>query len=146
MIEEFRQVMETLQRFIQVLENAVQAVDRIADRQRINVDVTRMLYRGQQTTSLTKRYATPINTLTQVSDIHVCNVDANPVNFTMSIVAPAGTPAASDKEYDQIVVGPNGFFHESRELVLEAGWEIHLQASANNALNVTISGIEMVTA
>ena len=140
-------------RGVDTLENLLQSVERLADRQRIEIDSSRVLAHDQMSNSLTKIYKVPLNTVTEVREISITNISSGNATFTMQVIPPptnnpagAASPATKHIQYSQVLVRGNETVEATRKLAIEAGWELHIKSNIANVLNFHISGVELVTA
>lgn len=142
-------------RAVDTLENVSQSIDRLADRQRIEIDSSRVLAHGQMSTSLLRIYKVPLNTVTEVREFAFTNVSPTESTVTLQVVPPQsppaspslpGSPGTQHIQYSQVLIRGNETVEAVRKLALEAGWELHIQSSRANAVNYHISGVELTTA
>lgn len=143
------EVIRLLDRLVSTLENVSQSIDRTADRQRIIVDVSRVLYHGQLTSSYVKIYTAPQKTSVVVKELIVANTSTSDVSFSFQVVpapVPPAVAAAGNEhlQYSDVLLRGKETVEASRSLALDANWSIWMKASQPGLVNVHISGVELV--
>ncbi|OAT71867.1 hypothetical protein [Parageobacillus thermoglucosidasius] len=93
------------------------------------------LYKGTAGTTSSTAYTVPANTTTIVKNIVLTNKSASAATVTVVI---AGTEIINNYSID-----PNDTISVDLSLVMSAGETITVQASAANAINIYISGVEV---
>lgn len=138
---------QSFERLVDTLENVSQSIDRIADRQRVNIDATKVLARGRLTTgSSTPIYTVRRNTAVEIRELLVTNTTAAAATFDLWAVPPnVSSPRDQDLMYCDVELDKKQTLLFSRQWALEGNWTLYISASRNNALNVFISGVELVT-
>ena len=91
------------------------------------------------TTSAATQYTVPGSTKAILRSIHVANESATERTFTLSI----GTDGAGKRLFKDVPVAAGDSFDWSGFIVLDAAEVIQALASANTALTLTISGVEV---
>ena len=84
-------------------------------------------------------YTTPANTQAVLRDIIVCNESNATATFTLSI----GTDGAGKRLFKSSSIAANTTFQQTGSVTLEAAEIIQAAASANSAIVLTISGLEV---
>jgi hypothetical protein len=133
-------------RAVDTLENVSQSIDRLADRQRVEVDSSRILYHGRFTTTADRIYTTPQGTVTEVREIVVTNTSTQEATFNLAVVPPNMVYGTEHIQYDSVKVRGKETLEATRKLALESDWKIFIKSNRNNVLNIHISGVELVTA
>ena len=142
------QISQTFDKLINTIENVGLTISRLADRQRINIDSSRILYHDGVPSTLTKIYTVPKATAVEVRELVITSTVASggaTQYFTLYVVKNGASPATTDVQYNRVAVRPEETVEFDRKLALEAEWELHVQASAADTLNLHISGVELVT-
>lgn len=84
-------------------------------------------------------YTTPANTQAVLRDIIVCNESNATATFTISI----GTDGAGKRLFKSAELTANTTFQQTGGITLEATEVVQALASANSAIVLTISGLEV---
>ena len=84
-------------------------------------------------------YTVPANTQAVLRDIIVCNESNATATFTISI----GTDGAGKRLFKSASLTANTTFQQTGGITLEAAEVIQAVASANSAIVLTISGLEI---
>ena len=91
------------------------------------------------TTAATTLYTVPASTTAVLRSIHVNNESGATASFTMSI----GADAAGKRLFSALDIPTKSSFDWSGFIVMAAAEIIQSSASANTALTLTISGVEV---
>lgn len=91
------------------------------------------------TTSAATLYTVPGATQAVIRDIIVCNESGSSATFTISI----GTDGAGKRLYKGATLAAGSTFQQTGSIILEATEIIQITASANNAIVVTLNGLEI---
>lgn len=84
-------------------------------------------------------YTVPANTQAVLRDIIICNESGSAATFTISI----GTDGAGKRLFKSSSLAANTTFQQTGNITLEAAEVIQAVASANSAIVLTISGLEI---
>lgn len=141
------QLFQSFEKMVDTLENVSQSIDRIADRQRVNIDATKVLARGRLNTgSGVPIYPVRRNTAVEIRELVITNTTSAEATFNVWAVPPGvGAPRDEDLIYKGVSVAGNQTLLLPRQWALEGDWRLYISSSRNNALNVFISGVELVT-
>jgi len=89
--------------------------------------------------STTTMYTVPGSTTAIIRNIHIANTTTSAASIKMSI----GADAAGTRILGDLVVPANGTYDWSGFMVLAAGETLRATGGTNNALTVTVSGVEV---
>jgi hypothetical protein len=95
------------------------------------------------TTSAASLYTVPASTTTTVKTLLLANYSATDARATIHIVPSSGSVSAGNKVYGEVLVAANTTLQIDTAIVIPTGAAIHGLASANSAINVHISGVEI---
>lgn len=95
------------------------------------------------TTSVASLYTVPASTTTTVKTILLANYSATDARAVIHLVPSGGSASAANEVYGEVLVAANTTLQIDTAIVIPTGASIHGQASANSAINVHISGVEI---
>lgn len=96
------------------------------------------------TTTAASLYVAPASTTTLVKTILLANYTAVDARATIHVVPSAGSVAGANKVFGEVLVTANTTTTIDTAIVIPTGASIHALASANSAINIHISGVEIV--
>ena len=88
--------------------------------------------------STTTMYTVPSSTKAILRNIHIANTTGTAASIKMSI----GADAAGTRILGDTVIPANGTYDWTGFMVMEAGETLRATGGTNNALTVTVSGVE----
>ncbi len=88
-------------------------------------------------------YTVPANTSTIVKNIVMTNTTANDASLHISVVPPSSSPAASNRIASDLTIPANGINTLDISIVMPASGSLHATNLTNQAIVVTISGVEI---
>jgi len=89
--------------------------------------------------STTTMYTVPGSTKAIIRNIHIANTTTSQASIKMSI----GADSAATRILGDLPIPANGTYDWSGFMVLEAGETLRATGGTNNALTVTVSGVEV---
>jgi tryptophan synthase beta subunit len=95
------------------------------------------------TTTAESLYAAPASTTTLVKTILLANYTATDRLATIHVVPSAGSVSGANKVLGEVLVAANTTTTIDTAIVIPTGASIHGLASANSAINIHISGVEI---
>jgi len=107
-------------------------------------NTAKRLASAQLTATAATYYTSPAATKCIVTQIILTNVTGNNATASVSLVNSGGTPGASNRIVEQVAVPAYGVVTLDLKQVLEASDFVSALASAATAVNIRISGVEIV--
>lgn len=88
-------------------------------------------------------YTVPANTSTIVKNIVMTNTTNNDASIHISIVPPSGSAASSNRIASDLTIPANGINTLDISVVMPSGGSLHATNITNQAIVLTISGVEI---
>lgn len=88
-------------------------------------------------------YTVPANTTTIVKNIVMTNTSNNDATLHISVVPPSGSASQSNRIASDLTIPANGINTLDVSIVMPAGASLHATNNTNQALVVTVSGVEI---
>lgn len=88
-------------------------------------------------------YTVPANTTTIVKNIVMTNTANDDATLHISVVPPSGSPSPSNRIASGLSVPANGINTLDVSIVMPSGGSLHATNNTNQAIAVTISGVEI---
>lgn len=96
------------------------------------------------TTSAVSQFSVAAGKSVVCKQFVISNTSASTASVTFHLVTSGGSPASGNAFVYQLSVAPNSSLIYAADIPLSANESIHALASAASAINLTITGIEIV--
>lgn len=127
----------------QAVREIVQVVNRLSNTLRTNTEVSQTLYRGElPTANTTPIYTARLQAKATLREIVLCNTNAAARTFTLSIMDPATSEAASGRLYQDVAIAANETQTYQGFTLMNGEERLYLWASGAG-VNARISGLEI---